>query len=94
MAIHDTDISGGTSSPMPTNHDLKQQRSADSSSSITNKIDDDSGARVVTKDAQIIVYDADGKATIVMGLVPEYGSEPLFIVAKSGYDVFEDILEI
>lgn len=95
MAIHDTQPGDQRrGNPMPTNHDVRTRRHADSTQSITNKIDEDSGARVVTKDGQIIVYDVNDKASIVIGLVPEYSSEPLFIVAKSGYDVFTDILEI
>lgn len=42
----------------------------------------------------IVTYDNNNKVSSVYGYIPEVSDEPLFIIAKSGYDVFTDVLGI
>lgn len=42
----------------------------------------------------IITYDSDNKVSSVYGYIPEISSIPVLIIARAGYDVFEDILGI
>lgn len=85
MAIHDVDLTG-KGSPMPTNHDHVMKRSADSTQSITNKLDDDTGARVEQRDGYISVYDGTDYR-VLLGLLPDstYG----IVVSKPGEDVYD-----
>lgn len=95
MAVHDVDTtSDNRTSASPLHHDVSSARKADGTQGVTQKVNDDTGPYVRTKDGQIVVYDTNNRAVIVMGIVPQYSDEPLFIVAKDGYDVFTDILEV
>lgn len=51
-------------------------------------------SRMVFKNGLILTYDALGKVSSVYGYIPELSTIPVFIIAKDGYDIFEDILEI
>jgi hypothetical protein len=50
--------------------------------------------RIVFKNGVILTYDGDNRVSSVYGYVPEISSVPIFIIAREGYDVFEDILGI
>lgn len=85
MAIYDTNHQG-EGRPNPTNHDVRIRRHADSTQSITNKLDEDTGARVETRDGYITVFDGTDNR-VIMGLLPdgEYG----IVVTKVGEDAFD-----
>lgn len=42
----------------------------------------------------IVTYDASNRVSSVYGYIPELSSIPVLITAKTGYDVFTDILGI
>jgi len=95
MSVHDVDMSSDSrTSATPLIHDALAERKADGTQGISQKIDTTEGPYVKTLNGQIVVYNSNDQAVIVMGIVPEYSDEPLFIVAKDGYDVFTDILEV
>jgi len=95
MALHDVDTKSDTRSNASVDkHDSLSERKADGTQGISQKIDTTEGPYVKTLNGQIVVYNSNDQAVIVMGIVPEYSDEPLFIVAKDGYDVFTDILEV
>lgn len=50
--------------------------------------------RMIFKNGLIITHDADDKVSSVYGYLPEVSDIPVLIIAKSGYDVFTDILSI
>jgi len=88
MAVHDTNLGGDMSvTPMPIIHNAVDKRMADGTTSITNKVGgDDTGPRVITRDAQIIVNDGT-RARIILGLLPDssYG----LVISKKGVDAFD-----
>lgn len=90
MAIHDTQPGDQRrGNPMPTNHDVRARRHADSTQSITNKIDEDTGSRIEWRDAAMVVRNADGVAKIYIGIPNEYSGDPIFAISKDGYDVLD-----
>lgn len=50
--------------------------------------------RMVFKTGLILTYDQDDNVSSVYGYIPELSSTPVFIIAKEGLDIFEDILGI
>lgn len=50
--------------------------------------------RMTFKNGLILTYDDDNRVSSVYGYIPEVSNIPVFIIAKDGYDVFTDILEI
>ena len=42
----------------------------------------------------ILTYDSDNKISSVFGYVPGVSDVPILVVAKDGYDLFEDIFGI
>jgi len=50
--------------------------------------------RMSFKNGLILTYDSQNRISSVYGYIPELSDVPVFIIAKSGYDVFVDILGI
>ena len=48
--------------------------------------------RMAFKNGVILTYDANNKVSSVFGYIPELSNVPVLIIAKSGYDVYVDIL--
>lgn len=96
MSLHDIDKStGGRVAPAPNTNDDLAQRMAHNTNSTSYKTDSDSNPqRIAFKNNLILTYDGENRVSSIYGYLPEVSDEPLLIIAKAGYDVFEDILEI
>lgn len=72
-----------------------QNRMAHNTLGTTYKTDgDDATQRIIFKNGLILTYDEDDRVSSVYGYIPEISDVPVFIIAKAGYDVFTDILDI
>jgi hypothetical protein len=92
MAVHDVNMSkNNRSKAMPISHDTLSQRSADGTTSWSQKVNVLSEPRIVTRDARIVAYDENGAARIFFGIVPEFDNEPVLAISKDGYDVLEEL---
>jgi len=96
MSLHDIDKSGNNRTrPTPNTNDSVQNRMAHNTLGTTYKDDaDDAQQRIAFKNSLILTYDNDNKVSSVYGYLPEVSDVPVFIIAKDGYDIFEDILGI
>lgn len=50
--------------------------------------------RMIFRNGIIIWFDQDNKVSAIFGYVPEVSGIPIEVIAKSGYDVFDDILGV
>ncbi len=50
--------------------------------------------RMAFKNGLLLTYDSANRVSSVYGYIPEVSTIPVFIIAKDGYDIFTDILEI
>ena len=96
MSLHDTDKSGNSrGNPKPNVEDSQINRMAHNTMGTTYRQDsDNNNQRIIFKNGLILTYDNDNKISSAYGYIPEASAIPVFIIAKEGYDVFIDILEI
>lgn len=88
MALHDVDYLGEMrENAMPAVHDTASERKADGTTSWSQKVNSTSKARLETKDTRIVGYDSNNTAVIFIGIVPEFGDQPVIAIAKQGFDV-------
>jgi hypothetical protein len=94
MAMHDVSKNNNRrKNPMPNTSDDVKQRMAHNTMSTSYRQDGDSTTqRIAFKNSLILTYDSDNKVSSAYGYIPELSVIPVFIIAKPGYDVFEDIL--
>lgn len=96
MSLIDTDkTNGNRNTPMPNSPDDSGVRRAHNTSSNTYRRA--GGAvtqRMAFKNGLILTYDANNKCSSVYGYIPEISSIPILVIAKDGYDVFVDVLQI
>lgn len=90
------DISKGDamrSLPTPNTNDDVQNRMAHNTTQTTYKKEGSSNPqRIAMKNGLILTYDSANRVSSVYGYIPALSTVPVFIIAKSGYDVFVDIL--
>lgn len=96
MALHDVDkATGDRANPKPNADDGVVNRMAHNTMGNTQRT---AGLGVTPRmrfmNGLIVTYDADNNISSVFGYVPELSNTPVFIIAKEGYDIFEDILGI
>lgn len=66
MAIHDVDTtSDGRTSATPLQHDIESSRKADGTQGVTQKVNDDTGPYVSTKDGRLLVNDGSNDIIII-----------------------------
>lgn len=96
LSLHDISKGDGFRKiPRPNQNDQQVQRMAHNTLSTTYKTESTSSVqRLIFKNAMILTYDSDDKISSVYGYIPEVSDIPVLIIAKDGYDVFTDILEI
>jgi len=96
MSLHDIDRTGSRRGlPTPNTDDTVAQRMAHNTMGTTYRTDGNtSPQRLSFKNGLILTYDEDNKISSVYGYIPEVSTTPVLIIAKEGYDVFTDILEI
>lgn len=95
MALHDISKGQTRKNPLPNTNDSQNNRMAHNTLSTTYRDEDAvSEQRVVFKNSLILTYDNDNKISSVYGYIPEVSDVPVFIIARDGYDVFEDILGV
>src|SRR4051812_34820076 len=94
MALHDVDKSGDDRlNPMPNHSDEQAQRMAHNTSGMTNRKDTSPNSqRVAFKQGLILTYDSSNRVSSVYGYIPSVSDVPVLIIAKTGYDVYVDIL--
>lgn len=82
-------------SPQPNANDNVPHRMAHNTSSPSyRQINSDVVQRMRFMNGLIVTYDNDDKFSSVYGYIPEVSSVPVLIIAKPGFDVFDDILGI
>lgn len=85
MSLHDVDYRGDMrEAAMPATHDASSERKADGTTTITQKVDNKSGAYVTTKDALILVNDGTNNR-IGIGLLPD--GQFNIIITKPGINI-------
>lgn len=92
-----TDVDKGTDgriSPKPNASDNVMQRMAHNTMSNTYRSTPEVAQRMAFKNGMILTYDENNKCSSVYGYIPEVSTVPVLIIAKEGYDVFEDVLDI
>ncbi len=96
MSIHDIGSGNDRSYKVsPNSDDAVLQRMAHNTNSTTYKSEgNDTVQRMAFKNGLILTYDGDNRVSSVWGYIPAISTEPVFIIAREGYDVFEDVLEI
>lgn len=96
MSLIDVDkTSNNRSTPGLNSNDAAQVRKAHNTNGNTyRRAGGDVTQRMVFKNGLILTYDANNKCSSVYGYIPELSTTPVFIIAKDGYDVFDDILSI
>lgn len=101
MAIHNTDPhSINRTNPNPFTHDNMdiEQRSAHntlSTSYLGNNTNPQTNNRIRMLNNMIVTYDGQNRVTSVYGYVSSVSTvTPIFVLAKSGFDVFNDILGV
>lgn len=95
MSLLDTDKdSTRRISPKLNVRDAVVDRMAHNTMSNTYRNTEDVTQRMAFKNALILTYDSENRVSSVYGYIPELSSVPVLIIAKEGYDVFADILEI
>lgn len=97
MALHDTDRrSDNRLTPSPNADDDVMNRMAHNTTSTTYRkvTDSTTKQRVVFKNGLILTYDSANRVSSVYGYIPSLSDIPVLIIAKSGYDVFSDVLGI
>lgn len=96
MSLHDIDKKNHLRGISSLNeNDSQQQRMAHNTMGTTYRSDSDTNQqRIIFKNGLILTYDNDDKISSVYGYIPSVSAVPVLIIAKDGYDVFEDILEI
>lgn len=87
MSLVDIGTNNNRTNPMPNNHDVLTEKSADGTTSWSQKVNATSEPRLVTKDARIVVYDNNGIPRIFLGITPEYTNLPILAVSKEGVSV-------
>lgn len=50
--------------------------------------------RMAFKNGMILSYDSENRVSSVFAYIPELADIPVLIIAKEGYDIFEDILSL
>lgn len=96
MALYDIDKTSDTRlTPALNADDNVMDRLAHNTTQTTYRTaGSDTTPRMAFKNGLILTYDADDNCSSVYGYIPELSSTPVFIIAKEGYDIFEDILGI
>lgn len=96
MGLHDSDKSSDRRlSPRPNANDPLQQRMAHNTMSNTYRsASEPTKQRIAYKNGLILTYDQDNKISSAYGYIPELAEEPVLIIAKAGYDVYVDILDL
>lgn len=96
MSIVDIDkVSGNRSTPDLNSNDSSIVRRAHNTNGNTyRRAGGDVTPRMVFKNGLILTYDADNKCSSVYGYIPEISRIPILVIAKDGYDVFTDVLQI
>lgn len=96
MAMHDVDKqSDDRANPVLNVEDKVAVRMAHNTAGNTYRTTGlDVKQRMIFKNGLIITYDSQNRASSVYGYVPQVSTIPIFIIAKDGYDVFTDILNI
>ncbi len=81
--------------PTPNADDNVANRMAHNTAQTTYKTESNTNPqRISFKNGLILTYDSENRISSAYGYIPEASTIPLFIIAKEGYDVFTDILEI
>lgn len=96
MSIVDSDkVSGSRSTPTLNTNDSANVRKAHNTSGNTyRRAGGDVTQRMAFKNGLILTYDSDNKCSSVYGYIPEVSTVPVLVIAKDGYDVFDDLLGI
>lgn len=97
MSLHDVDKERDRRiEPRPNQNDQQNQRMAHNTTQTTYKKESPTVTkqRLVHKNALILTYDSEGRVSSVYGYIPALSTTPVLIIAKAGYDVFDDILGI
>lgn len=96
MTLFDVDKGGvARGKPHINQNDKRVQRAAHNTLGTTYRQDTDvAQQRIIFKNGLILTIDNDNKVSSAYGYIPELSDVPVLIIAKDGYDVFEDILGI
>lgn len=98
MALFDVDKSSDSRiSPSPNSHDVLAQESvmAKQTASTSYKVNAVSTTtRLVQKNNMFIWYDDQNRVSSLYGFVPQISSIPILVIAKAGFDVYIDVLQI
>ena len=87
MSLVDIGTNNNRTNAMPNSHDTLSEKPADGTTSWSQKVNNISEPRLVTKDARIVVYDNDGVPRIFLGITPEYTNLPILAVSREGVSV-------
>lgn len=89
MSIVDIGTNDQRTDAMPNSHDTVDNRMADGTTSFTQKVDNQTDARIVSKDAKIVLHDNNDIPRIIIGIIPELDNVPVMAVSKDGIDVLD-----
>lgn len=94
MSLHDLDKNTvNRSQPLPNTNDGVANRMAHNTTQTTYKSSGDTNSqRITMKNGMVLTYDSENRISSVYGYIPALTTEPVFIIADEGYDVFVDIL--
>jgi hypothetical protein len=94
MSLFDIDKSNNARiSPSPNSNDEQKDRMAHNTMGTTYRSEGgETTGRVIFKNGLILTYDTDDRVSSVYGYIPALADYPVLIIAKSGFDVYEDIL--
>lgn len=95
MSLHDIDkTTNRRTTPKPNANDAVTNRMAHNTMGNTYRNTEEVTQRMAFKNGLILTYDSDNKISSVYGYIPELSDVPVLIIAKDGYDVFTDILDL
>lgn len=99
MSLHDVDKGAeDRATPAPNHTDIVTDGAVKSHQTLSTSYQTDAidvaNTRIAFKNNIILYYDDQGRVIRVDGFIPSVADYPVTIIAKYGYDVYEDILGI
>lgn len=96
MALHDIDKQRGdrANPQLNTDDNVANRMSHNTMGNTYRTAGLDVTPRMIFKNGLLLTYDASNRISSVYGYIPELSSIPVEIIAKEGYDVYVDILNV
>lgn len=96
MSLHDIDKDGSdrANPSLNTIDDVSERMSHNTMGNTYRRAGGNVKQRMIFKNGLLITYDKDGRASSVYGYLPSVSNVPVIVIAKTGYDVFTDVLGV